>query len=480
MIKPVSFRCNLDCKYCYYKTLGEDFKEFKKLFPIQDLENEGDLIEGSKIIMNEAVLKRLIKDYLDLDFSKKTFIWQGGEPLIAGLSFFKRVKDYQNQYANYLERRSGKYIKVINIIQTNGTLINEKWARFFKENDILVGISLDGPKNINDQFRIFKTQKTRKTRKKAHGNMVTFDKIINGVRMLNANEVDYNFLIVLHKYNIHYIREIYNFFKNYELFQHKKPLYLQFIPAFSISSTDNKKGRLLKSKDNRIDREYVHVEEYSISREEYLEALIDLFDLWRGEDFKNISIRFFDSILNIYAGHNPTECWQNKECSNYLLVEFDGSVFPCDFFVKFEWKLGNILNNPLNDLWAKRKEGFSSIKKNLDEVCKRCLWKHLCYGGCIKNRPYTLEKIQNNNNIRFGSIINSQDNKNRTYFCETYKRFYRYSFHWFLDKVIELSKSTANIFKSQFLKQINNIDKCPCGSGLKPDKCHQLYKTRKI
>ena len=199
LIKPVSFRCNLDCKYCYYKTLGEDSKEFRKLFPIQDIEEDGNLIEGSKIIMNEAVLKRLIKDYLDLDFPKKTFIWQGGEPLIAGLSFFKRVVDYQNQYVHFLKTKCGRYIKVINIIQTNGTLINKKWARFFKENNILVGISLDGPKDVNDPFRIFKTQKTRKTRKKAYGNRGTFDKIINGIRMLNANEVDYNFLIVLHK-----------------------------------------------------------------------------------------------------------------------------------------------------------------------------------------------------------------------------------------------------------------------------------------
>ncbi|MFW9915336.1 MAG: anaerobic sulfatase maturase [Candidatus Thorarchaeota archaeon] len=353
LLKPVSSNCNAACKYCFYrKTPHLVSNPLKKR-------------------MADALLRLIIRKYLALRFPENTFIWQGGEPTLAGLEFFKRVAEFQEAY--------GENQSVCNAIQTNGLLIDEDWARFFKEFHFQVGISLDGPRHIHENAR------------------GSFDRVIQAIELLRTYEVPYNILCVLHSDNVNHIEEIYAFLKDYATF-------IQFIPAL----------------DNDIDNRPA---KYSISADQYARALCTLFDLWKNVDSTTVSIQLFDTMINKFLGHNAGLCTLQPRCPQYLVIESGGEVFPCDFFVRSSTMLGNITDISFKELLQRRQEVFGAKKVDLDEECVTCKWLRFCYGGCTKDREYSLNQFSK-----------------RSYFCQAYKRFFEHTYQWFEEKSREIMR----------------------------------------
>ena len=297
-----------------------------------------------------------------------TFIWQGGEPTLMGLDFF--------EWAVALQKRHGAGIRVENALQTNGTLVDENWARFFKRNNFLVGISLDGPRHVHDH-----------SRRNAVG-VGSWEKVDAGFRMLLKTGVMVNAVSCVTDFSSQYAREVYEYLKQ------AGATYLQFIPIVEPLTQENgKRG----------------VADYSISPEAYGNYLCTLFDLWH-EDFVDgrptTSIRYFETLFFMLLGHPAPECGSGKECGQYLAVEHNGDVYPCDFFVEPAHKLGTIQEHDPHDLFnSKRQRQFGGAKANLQPVCRSCKWLKLCHGGCLKDRRHNPASFKMN------------------YFCKSLKMF---------------------------------------------------------
>jgi len=392
LLKPSSFDCNLNCTYCFYKRVQNIYPEIHPR-------------------MNFTILEEIIKKYSKVDMPNYIFIWQGGEPTLLGINFFKKVIELQLKYF-----RRGKFIT--NSLQTNGILINKDWCTFFKRYNFFIGISLDGPKEIHDFYR-----------KKTNGEG-TWDRVMNTIELLKKFNINFNILCVISKANVRKPRELFNFFKRYNLTN------LQFIPAFERFD-----------KNRKIN--------FSPSPDEYAKFLCDIFDLWIKEDFNQIHILTFERILERYLGIQYDFCPFGKNCPNYLVIEYNGDIYPCDFFVDKSYKLGNIKDEKnLMEFLHLRNEKFGLLKQKLDQECLKCHWLELCNGGCIKDRY-----IYNNNFEK------------KSYYCKAYKIFFTHSYKWYYkisDKLID----NRNLSLKRVVKKINRNDPCPCGSGLKYKKCH--------
>ncbi len=348
MWKTVSEACNLACDYCYYSRCNG---KPGKLDRIQD-----------------ETLEKFIKEYLSLSHGYATFVWQGGEPLLAGLGFFERVISLQNNHAK-------KRMRVANAIQTNGILINENWARFFKKHNFLVGVSLDGPEEINDRRRVTNS-----------GNG-SFNLIMNGIQHLREQNVDFNILTVIHEDNVKMAKELVAFYtqENYK--------YVQFIPCMSFQSQDvSTAGK------------------YAITAQQYGDFLCEFFDAWYNDGEPYLSVRFFDNMLAVYLGHQAELCQQSEFCPKMLVLEQNGDAYPCDFFIEEEYKLGNVQKDALQDIIDNPKwNEFLEMKPNLPDKCKSCEFLNMCHGGCPRNR------MQKNKDLDVD------------YFCESYKTIYKYA-----------------------------------------------------
>ena len=360
LIKPVSYSCNLKCKYCFYLKVVDVYPQVKKPR------------------MSYNTLERLISQFLQFRFKQSIFGWQGGEPTLAGLDFYKQVVSLQQKYGE-----AGQVIG--NALQTNGILINDEWAEFLNEYLFLVGLSLDGPKSIHNRYR------------KNIGGKSVWENVMNAADCLRRNNVEFNILCVISKANVNNVEEIYNFFLENEFF------YLQFIPALETDQNGKKAS-------------------FSISSSQYGEFLKELFDIWK-ENPNKFSIRLFDGILSYYLGYQKGICVLEKNCAEYLLVEWNGDVYPCDFFVNENFKIGNIMNHSLSELNQKRCNDFGDLKSDLSNECIECKWIELCNGGCIKDR-----------------IFPDNPNPEKSYFCDGYKNFFDYSNEWFLDYCKKLRK----------------------------------------
>ncbi|MFT8316541.1 MAG: anaerobic sulfatase maturase [Clostridium sp.] len=359
LIKPASSGCNLQCKYCFYHSVSKS----------REIKNYG--------IMKEETLVNLVKNILEYADDYCVFAFQGGEPTLAGLEFYQKVIELQKQF-NY------KNLKIENTIQTNGTLIDEKWAEFFVKNDFLVGISIDGPKDINDAARV------------EIGGKSIFNKVLNTIQLFDNYKVQYNVLCVVTSYVARHIGQVYNFYKKLGI------KFMQFIPCL-----------------DGIGEETTF---YSLNNKKYSDFLKKLFDLWY-EDFtkgENIDIRYFSNIIQMAAGYKAEACGMSGSCHCYFVVEADGSVYPCDFYVTDYWKLGN-LNKYNFDTLIKDPKVSEFIKSSLfvDDKCKKCKFFMLCRGGCRRWRePYIDEKPSINQ------------------LCEAYKNFFEYT----QDRIYNLSR----------------------------------------
>lgn len=346
LIKPASAVCNLDCSYCFY--LDREADPYKAM-PARRMTTE--------------TLERLVDTYLFYSYPNATFAFQGGEPTLAGLDFFRKLVEFQKQYG-----RDGHNIS--NALQTNAILLNDDWAQLFHEYNWLIGVSLDGPEQINDTYRFNKSGRG------------TWKQVMRGVECLQKNKVDFNILCVLSQANVEKPRELYQFYKSIGVDN------LQFIP---LAEFDHDGNRL----------------PFTITPEQYGRFLVEMFDLW-WPDRRKMRIRFFDNIAEALAGIKPGSCTMHETCDSYVVVEYNGDIFPCDFFVESSWKIGNITVDSWSEIARRtRRYSFAQKKTLAHPDCQVCEWQSICHGGCPKFRhgPYR----------RFEDL---------DYFCLAYKMIY--------------------------------------------------------
>ncbi|MBP8963773.1 MAG: anaerobic sulfatase maturase [Flexilinea sp.] len=333
MAKPRGAICNLGCEYCYYLPK-------KALYP------------DSTFRMSNQVLKSYVRQYIAAQQVPQIhFAWQGGEPTLMGLDFFRRVVGYQKEAA-----RPG--MRIENAIQTNGTLLNDDWCRFFAENHFLVGISLDGPREMHDVYR------------KDKGNRGTFDRVIHGIRLLKDYQVDFNILTCVSAANAEKPLEVYHFLRD-----EVGAEFIQFIPIVEWERpTDPQKERKLS--------------ERSVNGEQYGYFLNSIFDDWLAHDLSKIFVQIFDTSFGHWIGAPGGLCVFQETCGLALVTEHNGDVYSCDHFVEPDCYLGNMLKTPLAEMVGSEKQRqFGLAKRNsLPQYCRSCSFLFACNGGCPKDR----------------------------------------------------------------------------------------------
>jgi len=343
LIKPASAVCNLDCEYCFY--LDRDADPYKEL-PARR--------------MTHDTLERLVDSYLFYSYPASTFAFQGGEPTLAGLDFFTKLVDFQQQFG-----RGGQAVS--NSLQTNGVLIDKDWCQLFRQYHFLIGLSIDGPEEINDRYRFNKA---------GHG---TWKRVMQSLELMQKEKVEFNVLCVLNQANVDKPRDVYRFFRKLGI------EYMQFIPLAEF----NPDGSPMP---------------FSITAEQYGRFLCEVFDLWWPERRK-VRVRFFDNLAEGVAGQKPGSCTLHETCDSYVVVEYNGDVYPCDFFVEKEWKLGNVNLDSWTEI-ARRQKRFSfAAKKTLAHPeCQVCEYQAICHGGCPKTRHGPQRRFED-----------------LDYFCQAYK-----------------------------------------------------------
>jgi len=326
LIKPASGLCNMRCKYCFYYDIMENRE-----------------IDNYEMMTLKTLEKLVFRAFEDSGLSV-SFIFQGGEPTLVGLQFYREL-------IKFVEKYNKHKVPTYYSIQTNGTKIDSNFAKFLKQNNFLVGISIDGNEEIHNKYRISKDRSG------------SFAEVKKGLDYLSQYEVDYNILSVVTENTVKNTEEIYHYLTTLGTD------YLQFIPC--------------------IDSFEGSVQNNTLSNDEYEEFLKRLFDVWY-LDFKKgkrISIRYFDDIIKMILGYRAESCTLLGYCSFNQVIEADGSVYPCDFYVLDEWKLGNIIDDKLNDLLKSEKANeFIKTSIGINEDCKVCKYYQLCRGGCKRNK----------------------------------------------------------------------------------------------
>ena len=352
LVKPSGPDCNLGCTYCFY--LEKD-----KLFPETKIHR-----------MTPEIQEEMIRQVMQQSGDAVSIGWQGGEPALMGLDFYKRAIE--------LEMKYGHGQSVGNGFQTNGTLLDRDWAKFFKKYDWLIGLSLDGPQHIHDRYRYDK------------GLRPTWEKVEGVAKMLIEEGVAVNAMCCITDHSSNYAEELYNYYKDLGL------TWMQFIPIVETDKDDPSKAA-----------------PFSVSDEQYGRFLISLFDLWIN-DFKDgeptTSIRHFESAFHGYVGLEAPECALMKECGPYVVVEHNGNIYSCDFFVEPRHRLGNLRQGKISDMLnSKKQDDFGKVKTLLPRKCKFCPWYSKCFGGCTKDR------------------IKDPNDQQQPRFCRSYQMFFEHA-----------------------------------------------------
>ena len=363
LIKPSGSDCNIDCRYCFYK--GRDARFGR----------------GAQR-MSDAVLEKMVRDYMELAFPVAGFAWQGGEPTLMGVEFFQRAVELQKRYGT-----SGQ--QVSNTMQTNGTLLDERWGRFLRENKFLLGVSIDGPKEFHDVYRV------------DHSGAGTFERVFRGIRHCQQHGVEFNVLILLNNLNVEHPDRLFEFLLENDL------SYVQFIPCVEADPATQRLAA------------------FSITPKQYGDFLCRLFDLWYAHGPDKMNIREFDSLTSYYVLGHHTICTYSKRCAGFVVVEHSGEAFCCEFFVEPKWRLGNVLAQPLGDLAGSRvKRAFARDKERLCDSCLVCKYLDLCRGGCMKDR------------LRLGPGRPERP----SYFCESYKQLFDHALPRFMQIAAAVEK----------------------------------------
>ena len=407
MAKPTGAQCNLDCDYCFF---------LKKV----------NLYPGSDFRMTDEVMESYIRQTIEgHQVPQVTIAWQGGEPTLMGLDFFRRTVDIEKKYL-----KPGMQIE--NTLQTNGVLIDKEWCEFLHENRFLVGLSLDGPKHLHDAYR-----------KDKAGNSV-FDRVIRAAHLMQEHKVEFNILCTVNAANSRHPLEVYRFFRD-EL----KARYIQFIP---IVERDNETGN---QEGNKItDR--------SVRPEQFGDFLIEIFDEWVRKDVGVMFVQLFDGILASYVRGYSTLCILQPTCGEGCALEHNGDLYSCDHFVEPSYLLGNITRTPLVELISSEKQrAFGQAKsKNLPRYCRECEFLFTCHGECPKNR-----------------VLNTPDGEpGLNWLCAGLKGFFAHSKHYMqiMADLLRRGKYADEIMKiiAEEERNTGRNDPCPCGSGKKYKHCH--------
>ena len=341
MLKPAGAHCNLACKYCYY------------------LEKNNLYQNSNHHLMSDEMLEQFTREYIEAQTMPQVlFTWHGGEPLMRSIDFYKKALALQKKYAH------GKQID--NVIQTNGTLLTDEWCEFFAQNHWLVGISIDGPQEYHDHYRVTPAGKP------------SWEKVMQGISLLKKHRVEWNAMAVVNAYNAEHPLEFYHFFRD------NGCQYLQFTPIVE-RLTEHEDGRTLASLAD--DRE-IPLADASVTPQQWGNFLCTIFDDWVRHDVGKTFVEIFDCTLANWMGVLPGICAYSKECGHAGVMEHNGDVYSCDHFVFPEYKLGNIKDQSLIDmLYGEKQQAFSRLKHtSLPRQCKECDMEFACHGECPKNR----------------------------------------------------------------------------------------------
>lgn len=415
MVKPTGPICNLDCRYCFYL-------EKERLYPAT-----------SGWAMPDAVLEAFVRDYIAAqDVPVVTFAWQGGEPTLLGLDFFRRVVELQLRYAD------GRRIE--NAIQTNGILVDDEWAAFFAEYAFLVGVSIDGPRELHDRYRVDR------------GGAPTFDRVTKGMAALKRQGAAFNTLTVVHRDNARAPLDVYRFLKE------AGSGFLQFIPI--VERVDG--PRL--SEPGVAGRGRVAA--WSVDPADWGGFLCAIFDEWVRDDVGRVFVQLFDVALESWYRGEASLCIFSETCGRALAVEHNGDLYSCDHYVFQGFRLGNITDTPIGDLVASpAQRQFGDAKRDtLPDFCRRCDVRFACHGECPKNR--------------FANAPDGEPGFN--YLCAGYKRFFVHidAAMRFMANELAEKRAPANVMewaggldRQRAAAAAGRNDPCPCGSGKKFKKC---------
>ncbi len=404
MAKPTGARCNLSCDYCF-------FLEKEELYP------------DSNFRMSDSVMEQYIRETIEAqEAPHATIAWQGGEPTLMGLNFFRRAIEIEKQY-----HRPGLTIE--NTIQTNGILFDEEWADFLAENNFLVGLSMDGPRDLHDRYRHNKL-----------GDSV-FDRVEQAARLMQQKGVEFNILCTVNAANAERPLDVYKYFRD-EL----GARFLQFIPIVE------------RAEDGTAD---IMVSERSVSGEAYGQFLSEIFDEWVRRDVGEMFVQTFDGVLASYVQGHSTLCIFQPTCGSGVALEHNGDLYSCDHFVDPEYLLGNITETTISELaTSQRQQAFGATKsETLPQYCHDCEYKFACNGECPKNRLLTTPDGEPGLN----------------WLCSGIKQFHTKTERpmRIMASLLMAGKEAGGVMAllSEESARTGRNDLCPCGSGHKYKRC---------
>ncbi len=441
LAKPTGAVCNLDCKYCFFLSKEE-------LYP------------GSRFRMTDDTLENYIRQMIESQQGQEVSIaWQGGEPTLMGLDFFRHSMELVHKYAS-------PSMRIEHTMQTNGTRLDDEWCAFLKDHNFLIGLSLDGPRPMHDAYRVDK------------GGKGTFDQVMSAVRLLQKHQVEFNILCTVHAANANHPLDVYHFFRD-----EVKAQYIQFIPIvervtpLTIEMANRGWGEKASEGRPLYRQEGNQVTERSVTAEQWGIFLATIFDEWLRRDVAKVFVQMFDAALASWVGAPPALCIFAETCGNALALEHNGDLFSCDHFVEPDFFLGNINQEHLLTLvGSDQQRKFGADKRDtLPNYCRRCEVRFACHGECPRNR----------------FILTPDGESGLNYLCAGYKQFFNH-----IDRpmrmmagLLQQGRAPAEVMNwlaMDEMQKMKNLlmnakpgERCPCGSGLLFQKCHGKKIPRK-
>jgi uncharacterized protein len=422
MAKPAGPTCNLGCKYCFYL-------EKEQLYP-----------KNSNWRMSDEVLETYVRQYIEAQNAPIiTFAWQGGEPTLLGVDYFRKIVALQKKYAN------GK--RTDNALQTNGVLLDDEWGEFLAENKFLVGLSIDGPRELHDRYRVDK------------GGQPTFDKVTRGLGYLKKHQVEFNTLTVVQRHNSYHPLEVYRFLKEIG------SRFMQFIPIVERIADTNASGGTTFAVPGVS--ESARVSSWSVEPLQYGRFLNSIFDAWVRSDVGCYFVQMFDIALESWLGMEPGLCVFRKTCGDATVIEHNGDLYSCDHYVYPQNKLGNVLEDPLSVLVSSHQQQQFGRNKydSMPRYCMECNVRFACNGECPKHR-----------------FLRTPDGEyGLNYLCAGYKLFFKHidTYMRYMAEELRQGRPAANVM--DWIRRRDGgesdgrlpgrNDPCPCGSGRKHKKC---------
>lgn len=388
MAKPAGSLCNLACTYCYYT-------EKSKLYT-----------DNPRHVMSDELLERYVREYMESQTGPDVlFTWHGGETLMRPLDFYKKAVRLQQRYAR------GR--RVENALQTNGTLLTDEWCRFLHDEQWLVGISIDGPQEFHDEYRVNRQGRP------------SFVQVMRGIRLLNKHQVEWNAMAVVNDFNADYPLDFYRFFKDIDCH------YIQFTPVVERIYR-HPDGRILASPQEGAE---ATLADFSVTPQQWGNFLCAVFDEWVTRDVGSTFVQLFDATLANWMGVQPGLCSMDETCGHAGVMEFNGDVYSCDHFVFPEYKLGNLHQQSFVEMmYSPRQQAFGKAKRDsLPRQCRDCDFLFACHGECPKNR--------------FAFTKDGEPGLN--YLCEGYHRFFRHAAPYmdFMKEELKNERPPANVMQ---------------------------------